>query len=90
MYDPMDEKTDALFSTLLLLLRNVPDRLAKNALSGLLEETALLEACLRDAGVEPPLGEARMEAIGRFWEEIEESRDTRAGALLKAIQSEEF
>jgi hypothetical protein len=82
MYDATDETMDQTYSTLLHLLRTMPNHAAKNVLAAILEETSLMEALLGEAGVPVPEGEAREEALGRLWESVQQGRDARAAALL--------
>jgi hypothetical protein len=85
VYDVTDEMTDRTYSTLLHLLRTMPDHAAKNVLAAILEETALMEALLCEAGGTVPEGEARGDALGRFWEIVQEGRDAKAAALLQNL-----
>jgi hypothetical protein len=64
------------------MLKSMPDRMAKTVLAGLLEESALLQVLLEEAGGRPPLGEAHGEELSRVWDRVEEGRDARAGELL--------
>ena len=90
MYDPSDERVEDLFSTLLHQLRSVPDRLAKNALAAMFEETALLSVMLEERGIEAPSGMEREEALGRLWDKVEAERNARAEALTHSINRHEF
>lgn len=89
MYDVTDESTDRTYATLLHLLRTLPDHLCKSILAAVLEETALMEALLREAGVFVPEGEERQEATGRLWDAVREGRDARAAALLQNLMRQE-
>ena len=89
MYDATDESTDRTYAMLLHLLRTLPDHLGKSVLAAVLEETALFEALLKEAGVEVPAEEDRQEATGRLWEEVREGRDSRAAALLQNLMRQE-
>lgn len=91
MYDATDERAEALFATLLSVLRAAPDRLGKKMLCALLEDRALAEALLERAGGRWPEGtEAKEEVLGELWDKVEALRDARGDAFLRAFQREEF
>ncbi len=90
MYDPTDEKVEALFEALLKVLRGVPDNLGKQSLAKVFEDMALLEILagehdpgLRDAG-------RAEEVLQERWEEVERLRNERAASFLYSIQTNEF
>ena len=89
MYDPTDEKTDALFDTLLGLLRGVPDPVAKQGLARLFEQTALFQILASRAGA-PLDAEALDDALADLWEGVEARRNELAADALNAIQMQEF
>jgi hypothetical protein len=89
MYDPTDEALDQTFDSLLHFLRTMPEHASKGVLAALLEEEALLEVLLSEAGHALPEGDAREEALGRVWDRVEEGRDRRAYALLQNLVRQE-
>jgi hypothetical protein len=90
MYDPTDEKVDALFDALLKVFRGVPDNLGKQTLAKLFEDMALLEILVgkHDPGLRDP-GRAE-EVLQECWEEVERLRNERAASFLYSIQTNEF
>ena len=91
MYDATDERAEALFATLLTVIRSAPDRLGKKMLCALMEDRALAEALLERAGGRWPEGmEAKEAVLGELWDRVESLRDVRADAFLRAFMREEF
>lgn len=89
MYDLTDEALDQTFESLLRFLRTMPNYAAKQTLAAILEETALLDALLRESGGEAPEGEGYGEALARLWDRIDEGRNLRAHALLQNLMRQE-
>lgn len=89
MYDPIDEKTDELFGTMVEILKAVPDRVARQALARLFEDAALLEAMLKQRGgdLDPESVESTLTA---HWDEVQAGRNERAADFLYSIQSMEY
>jgi hypothetical protein len=90
MYDPTDERVEEIFAHLLILLRSIPDNLAKQALARLFEEQAVLQILFEErshAPMDPQILEA---ATSEHWDRIELLRNARAEAYLHALQREEF
>jgi hypothetical protein len=90
MYDPADEKVDALFGALTTLLQGLQPALVKKLLSRLFEEMALHEILAERAAGRPLSAEAVEEGLAEHWERVEELRNDKAAAFLHSIQMEEF
>ena len=90
MYDPADEKVDALFGALTTLLQGLQPALVKKLLSRLFEEMALHEILAEQAAGHPLPAEAVEEGLAEHWERVEELRNDKAAAFLHSIQMEEF
>ena len=90
MYDPADEKVDALFGALTTLLQGLQPALVKKLLSRLFEEMALHEILAERAAGRPLAAEAVEEGLAEHWERVEELRNDKAAAFLHSIQMEEF
>lgn len=90
MYDPTDDRTEALFCALLDVLRGAPEGTAKQALSGLLEEAALVEILAREGIPYPEDGDAFADLLARRWEEVEALRNEKAASFLYSLQRNEF
>ncbi len=90
MYDPTDEKIEALFDALLKVFRGVPDNLGKQSLAKIFEDMALLEilAGMQDPG--PSDAGRAEEVLQERWEEVERLRNERAASFLYSIQTNEF
>lgn len=90
MYDPTDDRTEALFSALLSVLREAPAAAAKQALAGLLEEAALVEILAREGRPVPRDAEGVSSELAQRWEEVAALRDEKAASFLYALQRNEF
>jgi hypothetical protein len=90
MYDPTDESVDALYATLLQLVRAMPDNLGKQVMARLFEESALRQVLLELGKPLPVDEEGWAEAYAEHWDRIEEIRNDHAANFLNAVQREEF
>ncbi|MEJ2422048.1 MAG: hypothetical protein P8018_10140 [Acidobacteriota bacterium] len=91
MYDPMDEAVDDLFGRLQTLLREIPERLAKQSLAALFEDMALRQVLLEEGETEYPADPGAREALlARHWERVDALRNEFANNWLRNIQRQEF
>ena len=90
MYDPTDESVDALYATLLELVRTMPDNLGKQVMARLFEESALRQVLLEKGKPLPTDEEGWESTLAEHWDRIEEIRNDHAANFLNAVQREEF